>query len=139
MCVYKVSFRMSNPTHLLSDSLLSFFSSVTHDSLHLFPVLFCSPSPHSCTLLSSVHLQIFSPSPTSSSFSISEQPVDHSLPVTWLLPDQQLCIQLPAAVAPQPNNEPGKWCLPPMVRLSHTVIHAHTSVQGTMYTCILYQ
>ena len=41
---------MSSPTHLLSDSLLSFFSSVTHHSLHLFPVLLCSPSPHSCAL-----------------------------------------------------------------------------------------
>lgn len=53
LCVHsEVSFRMSNPTHLLSDSLLSFFSSVNHHSLYLFPVLF-SFSFFRCLFLSS--------------------------------------------------------------------------------------
>lgn len=122
LCVHsEVSFRMSNPTHLLSDSLLSFFSSVNHHSLYLFTVLF-SFSFLRCLFLSSCPLCSsflfpFSLHPSAvCPFSFPEQPVDHSLPISWFLTDQQLCVQLPAPVAPQSNHKPGKRRLPPMVR-----------------------
>lgn len=122
---------MSNTTHLMSDSLLSFFS--CHPPfppsvlLLLFPAL--SISQLSSLFISLLFLSI--------PFSFSEQPVDHSLPVSWFLSDQQLCVQLPASVAPQPDHQPREWRFPPMVRL---IIHTQTTVQKhyaySRWTCI---
>ena len=51
-----------------------------------------------------------------SSPSVSEQPADHALPLPGLLAQQQLCLQLPAPLAAQPDHQPGERGLPPMVR-----------------------
>lgn len=84
-------------------------------ALFIFPSLLSSPlSPSDPSL-----------HPSSSPCSFPEQPVDHPLPVSRLLPHQQLCVQLPAAMAPQPNHQLRKRRVPPMVR------HAHTPVQRT--------
>lgn len=56
------------------------------------------------------------PHPSMYPVSFFEQPVDNSLPISWVVTDQQLCVQLPAQMAPQHNHKLGKWGLPPMVR-----------------------
>lgn len=64
---------------------------------------------------------LFSPLPP---ISVSQQPVDHSLPVSRLLPTQQLCVQLPAQMAAQPNHQPGERCFSSMV--SRLQLHVWT-------------
>lgn len=49
-------------------------------------------------------------------WSFPEQPAGHSFAISWFLADRQLCIQLPAPLAPQSDHELGKWRLPSMVR-----------------------
>lgn len=55
-------------------------------------------------------------------WSFPEQPADHSLTISWFLADWQLCIQLPAPLAPQSDHKLGKWCLPSMVRPGHICV-----------------
>lgn len=69
--------------------------------------LFCFPSLH----------------PSMYPVSFPEQPVDNSLPISWLLTDQQLCVQLPAQMAPEPNHKLGKWGLPQMVRCLRSYVY----------------
>lgn len=52
-------------------------------------------------------------------WSFPEQPVDHSIPVSGFLADQQLCFQLPAPLASQSDHKLGKRCLPSLVRPGH--------------------
>lgn len=97
--VYDVSLKLSTLHTCCLTNLCLFYSSVSNHSLYLFPTPFLI---FHCSFL--------------------EQPVDHSLPIPELVLDQQLCVQLPAPMAPQSNNQPRKRRLPPMVRCMQTYI-----------------
>lgn len=101
VCVflYDVSLKLSTVHTCCLTNLCLFYSSVSNHSLYLFPTPFLI---FPCSFL--------------------EQPVDHSLPIAELVLDQQLCVQLPAPMAPQSNNQPRKRRLPPMVRCVQTYI-----------------
>lgn len=82
------------------------------------------------------------PPPSMCPFSFPEQPVDHSLPIPWILSEQQLCFQLPASMAPQPNHKPGKRCLPPMVRCTQSYVltqlhklHCTSNIHSKIWEC----
>lgn len=84
------------------------FCSLAHFIPHLLSAsLFCFPSLH----------------PSMYPVSFPEQPVDNSLPISWVLTDQQLCVQLPAQMAPEPNHKLGKWGLPQMVRCLRSYVY----------------
>lgn len=70
-------------------------------------------------------------------WSFPEQPVDHSLPISWFLTHRQLCIQLPAPLAPQSDHKFGKRRLPSMVRPGH--ICANTVWKPSKYLTLAYR
>lgn len=55
-----------------------------------------------------------------SSSSLPQLPPHHTLPLPELLTDQQLCLQLPAPLATQPDDQLGERSLPTMVRMRTT-------------------
>lgn len=110
---------------LLSEYLLLRYSSPQFFLLFIFsrlcPTAFIFPSISSPVFF--LPFSFIHPTPLLRSYpflhlsfhSLTEQPVDHSLPISWLLPDQQLRIQLPTQMAPQPNHQPGERGLSQMV------------------------